>query len=72
MWWELFPAQSCVGYLIVAFPLCGTRADFSKQWTPTVLPPEMSKHIRPVFAVTEATVALTVAETGGTAKGGDG
>jgi hypothetical protein len=27
----------------------------------------MSKHIRPVFAVPEATVALTVAETGGTA-----
>jgi nitrogen fixation protein FixH len=27
----------------------------------------MSKHIRPVFAVTEATVALTVAETGVTA-----
>jgi hypothetical protein len=44
-----------------------TRADFSKQWIPTVLPPEMSKHICPVFAVPEMAVALTAIETGVTA-----
>jgi hypothetical protein len=45
------------------FPPTWDEGRFLKTAQCAVLLPEMSKHIRPVFAVPEATVALTVAET---------
>ena len=43
----------CVLFLQLAIRQGRTRADFSKQWTPIVLLPEMSEDIRPVRALPE-------------------
>ena len=47
------PSCGCVLFLQLAIRHGRTRADFSKQWTPIVLLPEMSEDIRPVRALPE-------------------
>ena len=60
-------AQRCFGgeaeQYVLSHPRLGRpRAEFSKQWTPIVLLPEMSKDIRLVRAVTEQGGFLTPCE----------
>ena len=55
--------SSIAPMVLAHYGLGETSADFSKQpsvWA--VLPREMSKHKRPVFAVTETAVDLTAVE----------
>ena len=47
------PCCGCVLFLQLAIRHGRTMADFSKQWTPIVLLPEMSEDIRPVRALPE-------------------